>query len=157
MAGNSILARRLYEAWNKRDFDFMTESMTPDAQLVVAATGESYTGPDGMRRYNAMWADAFPDGEITLDRLIPSGETLIVEFTEHGTHTGTWSAPTGSIPATGHSVTLHVCDVLEFSHGRLCRQRTNFDGDSLMTQLGVSRGTAMAATAVADRWGIGYS
>jgi steroid delta-isomerase-like uncharacterized protein len=156
MASKATVARRLYEAWNKRDFDVVTDSVTPDAQLTVAATGDSYTGPDGLRQYSTMWADAFPDGEITLDRLIPSGDNLIVEFTEHGTHTGTWSAPTGSIPATGHSVTLHVCDVLEFSDGKLCQQRTYFDGDSLMMQLGVSDGAGVAAAPIIDRWGIGY-
>lgn len=153
MAGNATLARRLYEAWNQRDFDFVSDSMTPDAQLLVGATGDSYTGPKGVRRYNAMWADAFPDGEIAVERLIPSGDNLIVEFTEHGTHTGTWSAPTGSIPATGHSVTLDVCDVLEFDHGKVRQQRTYFDRYSLMEQLGVS---AVTGTPVGDSWGIGY-
>jgi steroid delta-isomerase-like uncharacterized protein len=156
MANNAVLARRLYEAWNQRDFDFVTDSVTADAQLTVAATGDSYSGPDGMRRYNTMWAEAFPDGKITLDRLIPSGDNLIVEFTEQGTHTGTWSAPRRSIPATGHWVILRVCDVLEFSDGKLCEQRTYFDSDSLMAQLGVSVETPVAATRIGDPWGIGY-
>lgn len=84
------------------------------------------------------------------------GDNLVVEFTEHGTQTGTWSAPTGSIPATGHSVTLHVCDVLEFADGKVRQQRTYFDRDSLMKQLGVSVGTPVAAAPVGDPWGIGY-
>jgi steroid delta-isomerase-like uncharacterized protein len=146
MADNATLARSLYEAWNERNFDQMAESMAPDGQIIIVGSGETYQGPDGARRYNTMWADGFPDGSITIDRIIATDESVVVEFTGRGTHTGTLATPMGSIPATGRSVTLQLCDVLEFSNDKVLSQRTYFDSGSLMAQLGLTAEQAATTT-----------
>ncbi|HET8982660.1 MAG TPA: ester cyclase [Pedococcus sp.] len=144
MADNADLARSLYDAWNRRDFDAQAEATAADGKIHVVGSGDTYDGPDGSRRYNTMWADAFPDGAITVDRVIPAGDTVVVEFTGRGTHTGDLVTPMGTIPATGRSVTLQLCDVLEFHENKVRSQRSYFDTGSLMTQLGL---TEQAATA----------
>jgi predicted ester cyclase len=63
---------------------------------------------------------------------------VVVEFTGRGTHTGALVTSAGSIPATGRSVTLKLCDILEFTDGKIRRQRTYFDSGSLMAQLGLT-------------------
>lgn len=138
MADNATLARELYAAWNDRDFDRLADSMAPDGEIIVVGSGEIYRGPGGSRRYNSMWADAFPDGVITVDRIVDGGDCVVAEFTGRGTHTGTLSTPMGDIPATGRSVTLQLCDVTEYVDGKVRSQRTYFDTGSLMTQLGLS-------------------
>lgn len=142
MADNASLAGSLYEAWNRRDFDGLAEMTSPEGELVVVGTGDTYRGPDGSRRYNTMWADGFPDGAITVDRVIPSGDIVVVEFTGRGTHTGDLVTPMGTIPATGRSVTLQLCDVLQFEGGRIRSQRSYFDSGSLMAQLGLTEQSA---------------
>jgi len=137
MADNAILARALYDAWNERNFDELAESMAPDGQIIVVGTGDTFQGPDGARQYNMMWAEGFPDGVITVDRVLSSGESVVVEFTGRGTHTETLSTSMGPIPATGRSVTLKLCDILDFREGRIQSQRSYFDSGSLMAQLGV--------------------
>ena len=62
---------------------------------------------------------------------------MVVEYTGRGTHTGTLSTSMGDIPATGRSVTLQLCDVIEFKDGKVHRQRTYFDTGSMMAQLGL--------------------
>jgi hypothetical protein len=42
-------------------------------------------------------------------------------------------------------VTLQLCDVLEFSDGKVKNQRTYFDTGSLMAQLGVTAGQTAAS------------
>jgi steroid delta-isomerase-like uncharacterized protein len=138
MADNATLARSLYEAWNERDFDAVAEATAPDGQLTIVGSGETFVGPEGSRAYNTMWAEAFPDGVITVDRIITMDDCVVVEFTGRGTHTGTLATAAGSIPATGRSVTLQLCDVLEFSDGKVRSQRTYFDTGSLMAQLGMT-------------------
>ena len=108
MADNATLARRMYAAWNERNFDEIAEATAPDAILTVVGSGDTFEGPDGSRVYNAMWADGFPDGEVTVDRLIEAGDLVVVEFTGRGTHTGTLETSMGSIPATGRSVTART-------------------------------------------------
>lgn len=138
MADNATLARSLYEAWNERNFEQLAEAMASDGKITVVGTGDTFEGPDGARQYNTMWADGFPDGSITIDRIIAKDDYVVVEFTGRGTHTGALATSMGSIPATGRSVTLHLCDVLEFNGGKIQLQHSYLDTGSLMAQLGVS-------------------
>jgi steroid delta-isomerase-like uncharacterized protein len=145
MANKEQLARELYDAWNRRDYDRLADLVAPDGQIIVVGSGDTYEGPDGSRQYNKMWADGFPDGEITIDRVIATEDCAVVEFTGRGTHTGTLVTPMGSIPATGKSVTLQLCDVTEFDGDKVRSQRTYFDTGSLMAQLGLAQPAAAQA------------
>ncbi|HEX6516205.1 MAG TPA: ester cyclase [Nocardioidaceae bacterium] len=138
MADNATLVRSLMEAWNERDFDKLADSIATDGKIVVVGSGQTFTGPDGSRAFDSMWADAFPDGRITLDRLIESGAHVVVEYTGRGTHTGTLRTAMGEIPATGRSLTLQLCDVYEITEGKIQSQHSYFDTGSLMAQLGLT-------------------
>ncbi len=138
MADNASLARQLYEAWNGRNFDLLSDALAPDGQIVVMGSGDIYRGAGGSRQYNTMWADAFPDGAITVDRLTAAGDTVVVEFTGRGTHTGDLKTPMGTIAPTGRPITLQLCDVIDFQDGKIASQRTYFDAASLMAQLGLT-------------------
>lgn len=137
MADNADLARRLHEAWNERNFDEMAEAMAPDATITIVGSGDTFEGIEGSRQYSTMWADGFPDGKVTIDRVIESGDQVVVEYTGRGTHTGTLATSMGDIPATGRSMTLQLCDVMEFSNGKVRSQRSYFDTGSMMAQLGL--------------------
>ena len=138
MADNASLARRLYEVFNERDFDKLADYTAAHATITIIGSGDTYKGPGGARKYNMMWAEAFPDGKITIDNIVAAGDYVVVEFTGRGTHTGTLAGPAGSIPATGRAVTLKLCDVLQISQGMVTAQRTYFDSASLLAQLGVT-------------------
>lgn len=138
MADNAALARSLYEAFNTRDFDRAADMVAPDGTLTMIGTGQTFDGPEGARQYNSMWDTAFPDGMVTVDRVIAQDECVVVEFTGRGTHTGTLTTPAGDIPATGRSVTLQLIDVIEFADGKIKSQHSYFDTGSLMAQLGIS-------------------
>jgi steroid delta-isomerase-like uncharacterized protein len=140
MTDNEDLARSVYEAWNNRDWQVSKDAMAPDGTIMVMGTGETFEGSEGVQRYNTMWADAFPDGRVTIDHIYSAGDAVVVEFTGRGTHTGTLETSMGSIPATGRSMTLHLCDVLEFSNGKVRQQRSYLDTGSMMAQLGLTAG-----------------
>ena len=138
MADNAELARRLHEAWNERNFDELAEAVTPDSTITIVGSGDTFEGAEGSRAYNTMWADGFPDGRVTVDRVISSGDYVVVEFTGRGTHTGKLVTSMGEIPATGRSLTLQLCDVMEFKDGKVRSQKTYFDSGSMMAQLGIT-------------------
>lgn len=142
MTDNATLARSLYEAWNERNFDEMVEATAPDGTITIIGSGDTFTGPEGARKFGTMWADGFPDGMVTVDRVIASGDHVVVEYTGRGTHTGTLATSMGDIPATGRSMTLQMCDVLQFKDGKVLSQRTYFDTGSMMAQLGLGAGQA---------------
>jgi steroid delta-isomerase-like uncharacterized protein len=134
---NISIARRLYEDWNKRDFDHLAGLLATDGEIVLVGSGTSFRGPDGARQFAEMWATAFPDGEVAIERAAASGDQVTVEYTGRGTHTGALRSPGGDIPATGRSVTLQLCDVFTIESGRVKSMRSYFDSMSLLTQIGV--------------------
>ena len=138
MASNEDLARRIYEMWNERNFDGIAEVTAPDALLTIVGSGDTFEGIEGARKFNEMWADGFPDGQVTVDRVFESGDHVVAEVTGRGTHTGTLATSMGDIPATGRSLTLQLCDILEFKNGKVQSQKTYFDTGSMMAQLGLS-------------------
>jgi steroid delta-isomerase-like uncharacterized protein len=144
MADNATLARRLHEAFNERNFDEMAEATAPDAVLTMVGSGDTFQGKEGARAFSTVWADGFPDGMVTVDRVIDSGDVVVVEYTGRGAHTGTLVTSMGDVPATGRSVTVQFCDIMEFRDGKLQKQRTYFDSGSLMAQLGL--GAEQSAT-----------
>ena len=137
MADNADLARRVHEAWNERKFDEIAELTAPDSTITIVGSGDTFEGVEGSRAYNEMWAAGFPDATVTVDRVIASGDHVVVEFTGRGTHTGTLRTSMGDIPATGRSLTLQLCDVMEFKDGKIQGQKTYFDSGSMMAQLGL--------------------
>jgi len=134
---NADIARSLYEYWNSRELERNAELMLEEGEVVLVGSDTRFRGPDGMLEFDRMWAGAFPDGRVTIDRVIASGDHVCVEYTGRGTHRGTLRSPGGDIAPTGRSVTLHLCDVLEFRDGKIRSLRSYFDSASLLQQLGV--------------------
>ena len=144
---NATIAQTVYDDWNRRDFDHLASLMADDGAIVFVGSGERFEGPDGARQFSQMWADAFPDGRITIDNVLDAGERVAVEWTGTGTHTGTLTSSAGAIPATGRSATVQFCDVFEFRNGKVAMLRTYYDSASLLTQLGVMPESPAQATA----------
>jgi steroid delta-isomerase-like uncharacterized protein len=134
---NDGIARELYDRWNARDFDRLAELMANDGEIVLVGSDTHFRGPAGAIEFSQMWADAFPDGRVKVERTVASGDNVCVEFTGKGTHTGTLRGPGGDIPATGRSVTLHLCDFYEIRSGKIRSVHSYFDSASMLTQLGV--------------------
>ena len=143
---NATIARTLYDDWNKRDFDHLASLVADDGEIVLVGSGTSFRGPEGSRQFSRMWADGFPDGRATIDKVIAAGDDVVVQFTGRGTHTGTLAGPGGDIPATGRSVTLQLCDVHRIEGGKIISLRSYFDSASLLTQLGVMPEARVATT-----------
>ncbi len=141
---NARIATSVHEAWNARDFDGLAGLMADDGEIVLVGSGTSFRGPDGAREFARMWADAFPDGKVHVEKAIAQGENVAVTYTGRGTHTGTLRSPSGEVPATGRSVTLELCDVIEISAGKITSLHSYFDSASLLTQVGVFEATAEA-------------
>jgi predicted ester cyclase len=133
----AYLARSLYEYWNARKLERLGELVATDAEILVIGSGARFRGPSGAIEHARIWADAFPDGHIAIDRMIAVGGRVVVEYTETGTHTGPLRSSSGSIPGSGRSVTLNLCDILEIEEGKIRSIRSFFDSGSLLMQIGL--------------------
>lgn len=135
---NGRIARSLYDYWNERQFDKMAELMAAEGEIVLMGSGTRFRGPSGAIEFGQMWADGFPDGRATIENVVASGDHAVVQFTGRGTHTGALRTPAGEIPATGRSVTLDFCDVVEIRDGKIRLSQSYFDSASMLMQLGVT-------------------
>jgi len=138
MTDNATFVRSLYEAWNDRDFDRQADAMAPDGTIEFVGSGQVFKGTDGARQYGQNWANGFPDGKVSIDNIVAAGDKVVVEYTGRGTHTGTLESAMGSMPATGKSVTLRLCDVYEIKDDKIHSQRSYLDTGSMMVQLGLA-------------------
>jgi steroid delta-isomerase-like uncharacterized protein len=125
------------QAWRARDRDAFASCYAEDA-VISAPGGTELHGRDGARMFMSVWADAFPDNELTIDREYEAGSVVVQEGTFSGTHTGTLLTPDGqSIPATGRSVSASYIDVFGIEEDLIHNERLYFDRLELLTQLGV--------------------
>lgn len=134
---DATIARQLYQDWNKRQFDHFASLFASSGEIVLVGSGTRFRGQKGAKEFANMWADGFPDGKVKIDKLIAADTSVVVQYTGTGTHTGTLAAPAGDIPATGRSVTLELCDVIQFRDGKIKSLSSYFDSASLLMQLGV--------------------
>lgn len=89
-------------------------------------------GVEGVRRFFAMFRDAMPDLEVTIDELIVDGDRAAVATTIRGTHTGELLG----LPATGRPVEVVGVDMVRVRDGRIVEHRGLTDTVGLMRQLG---------------------
>ena len=139
------IARSLYNNWNEREFDRIAALMADDGEIILVGSDTRFRGPDGALEFSRMWADGFPDGRVTIDKLISAGDNVVVQYTGQGTQTGPLRSPGGEIPATGRSVTINLCDVYEIRNGKIRSVQSYFDSASLLAQLGITPETNVEA------------
>jgi steroid delta-isomerase-like uncharacterized protein len=144
---NAAIAKDWFEAWNERDFDRGSAMVAEGAELVEMATGETFRGPAGSREESEKWANAMSGGRVTFRNAIASEGGAVLENTVSGIHDGPFATPDGDVPATGRSIELKFCTVLEIEGGQIQGLRHYFDTATLMQQLGLMPETGAGATA----------
>ncbi len=138
MADNTTLVRELFEAWNNRDYDAVAQRVAPDCTMTDMGNGRTMQGPDGFLEFSKALFAALPDVQFSLDHLMAQGDSVVVEYTGRGTHTGDLVLPAGTIPATGRSLTVHACEVDEVEDGKIKQARVYLDSGAILTQLGLT-------------------
>ena len=100
-----------------QDWDTVTKLYAVDAVAVTPDQGE-VRGTDNIIAWVKQFFDAFPDGTYETFIEYESGDTAIDEGYFSGTNTGPLQDPTGeTIPATGKSLRLRVCDIATVENG----------------------------------------
>jgi steroid delta-isomerase-like uncharacterized protein len=125
-------------AYGKKDWDAVKAAVAPDVVYDEVATNRKVQGVDPVIALWKGWATALPDSKATFHEAFVSGDTVVLEVTWRGKHTGPLQTPTGQIPATGKSIELRACQVFEIANGKAQSMRQYFDMATLMQQLGVS-------------------
>ena len=133
------LVEQYMDAIPRRDFGMMRQMLHSQY---------SFTGSDGHRQEGAdagiavteMYINAFPDMTLEIKHMNVAGDTVVTEFTAHGTHKGELMG----IEPTNRRVAIPVCNITEFRDGKIIAEREYFDAVFMMQQLGVEVGHAHA-------------
>jgi steroid delta-isomerase-like uncharacterized protein len=130
---NKTLIRRGFEEGiNQRKFDYFDQALAPT--YINHNMPAPAPGPEGFKQVIAMFINAFPDMQITVEDAIAEGDKVATRGTWRGTHKGDFM----SIPATGKSVAVSYSDIWRVENGRAVENWVQMDMLGLMQQLGVA-------------------
>lgn len=124
--------------YNNKDWGAVKEAVSPGFVYDEVATHRKMQGVAEVLGCWQGWAAAMPDSKATFHDSWVSGDTVVVELTWKGTHTGPLQMPTGPVAATGKSFELRGCAVVQVAGGRAQSMRQYFDMATLLQQLGIT-------------------
>ena len=131
------VARGVVDAFNRSDWEGCKAALTSDSLYDEVATSRSVQGVSEIIPCWQAWKEAMPDVKGTVTNAVATGNTVVLEVTWQGTHTGPLQSPTGTIPATGRQQTTRASWVQNFDGGKIKESRHYFDMLSFMQQLGL--------------------
>ena len=90
------------------------------------------SGPSEIKGYLSSVFTWAPDFAVSVTSMAVAGQTVVVEWTMDGTHTG----PMGAFPATGKRFSVRGASVIELEDGGIRRNSDYYDGAAFLMQLG---------------------
>ncbi|HYY77859.1 MAG TPA: nuclear transport factor 2 family protein [Actinomycetes bacterium] len=134
-ASNVDHYRAGHQAFNRRDFEAMTERYADSIAWTDHPQGRTFRTPQEFRDdFLPGWVRASSDIRITDPRYLDAGQTAVCTFTVVGTQDG----PLGPFPATGKRFALPLCELWHFdAGGKVVGGDLYYDQVTLLTQLGL--------------------
>ena len=130
------VARAVFEAVAARDPDEIVAFGAPDYVDDFVAIGE-FRGREAVRGFFRELFAAFPDFDMTVDRIVADDVSAVVQWHAAGTFSG---GPFLGIRATGRGVDLRGVDVLEIADGLVQHNTIYYDGATFARQIGLLPG-----------------
>jgi steroid delta-isomerase-like uncharacterized protein len=116
-----------------RDPDAVVSHASPEQVEDLVAVGR-FHGPDEIRGFFKEMFDAFPDFELTIDRVIADDEATALQWHATASFSG---KPFQGIRATGRRVKIRGIDLIEVRDARIVRNTVYYDGASFARQIGL--------------------
>jgi steroid delta-isomerase-like uncharacterized protein len=132
------IVREHIKAFNDHNADAWAGHYTPDAVISDPQYPEPVRGRDGIRKDIADFFAAFPDIKFNLTNVVASGDSIALEGSGVGTHTGSMEGPGGEIPPTNKRVEVaYAAFVKTNAQGQITEERRYYDMAGMMMQLGL--------------------
>ena len=132
------LCKKNIELFNSSSWDEAKAMMASTCGMHDVATGMKANDADQTIGYVQGWKSAFPDMIGTVDSAYESENTVIMECSWTGTHTGDMMTPDGNtIPPTNKTVNLKNVFITEFDGEKFSNFKNYYDAMTMMSQLGL--------------------
>ena len=137
MAETKDLIKISLDRWNAHDRDGWCALFAPATFDFEGPGGVRAAGPEAVEAVWSAWNDAFPDNVIS--SVGAHGEPGIATHQGlfAGTHTGPLVGSTGTVQATGRSVSVPFVMIYHSDEEKITGLRLYFDQMELLGQLGV--------------------
>ncbi|HLQ62912.1 MAG TPA: ester cyclase [Candidatus Acidoferrales bacterium] len=133
---NKALAEKAVKAFNEGDLEQIARMTAPDATY-KAPGGVELRGPQQVKEYFKTWRKAFPDAQITVEKIVVQGHNVATQGTFTGTHSGPFTTPGGEIAPTGKKVSGAYAEVAVIDRGLVVSDQLYYDQVQLLQQLGL--------------------
>lgn len=124
---------RLRAAWQARDIQGVANLYAHDYEGIDVAQREPQRGPAGVVQSLALYAQAFPDIQFTLDEAIAQDNRVALVYTVRGTHTGSIM----HIPPTGRSIEVKGVSLITVERGQISQGAAIWDVAGLLRTIGL--------------------
>lgn len=127
------VARTTFDSLSKGDLDSAMAFVADDAVDDFVAIGV-FRGKPAIRHFFNEMLGAFPDFEITVERIVSDDTTAVVQWHAAGRFSG---GKFHGIEPTGKHVEIRGVDVMEITEGQVVHNTIYYDGASLARQIGM--------------------
>lgn len=130
---NSEWVRCFYDAWNRRDWEWVAAMLSPKVEWFNAARGEHVRGVDDVVAMLRSLADAFPSAYVRVRNVHDAGGTIVAEcgFVQEARLVGK-STPAMSVQEAT------FCEVFEVDKGRATRGSTYADTLRILLDMSIA-------------------
>ena len=136
MSSLGDLAEQGVQLFNAGDVEGLVDLYTEDATRVTPFG--TFKGRAAIHEAASREKAAFPDRTMTVDVYVEQGDTIAVEYTFVGTHTGPLAMPDGTeLPPTGKRVEFKGMELLQLRDGKAVVDHDYWDNMAIAGQLGI--------------------
>ena len=130
------VAREIVTGYSTANWTALKGLFTPAAVYNELGSQRRIQGPDAIIQTLQGWKKAMTDSQGKVISAIASGDTVAMQITWTGTHDGTFTGPTGTVPATGKRQTTPAAMIVKFSDNKVSEIHHYFDMLTLLQQIG---------------------
>jgi steroid delta-isomerase-like uncharacterized protein len=131
------IAREQVDAFSRGDWELLRGTLASDSSYDELGTQRTIEGPEKIVELFKAWKAAFPDGAGTVTSVVSGANTVALEVTWKGTHTGPLESADGMIPASGKRQETPAALFFTFEGDKIKESRHYFDSLTLFKQIGV--------------------
>ncbi len=132
------IARRIYEAFNRRAIAEVADHIADDAEIVLVPMARRYYGPSGYEALVRETIAGFSDVMVSLTNQVVTDNQVANELVIRGTHDGIVVTPDGVFPPTGRTVEYAAAEIVRLRGDKVTDVYSYFDAGTIVRQLRVT-------------------
>ena len=131
---NKLIARKVTEAENNRDFAALEELISP----TYVNQSNQITGFEGYKHFLTKLFTAFPHWHETIEDILAEGDKVCLRVRiDTGIHTGEFDLLGIKVPPTGKQSTVKSIQIWRIIEGKVVEQEGVYDELDLLRQVGL--------------------